>query len=513
MLKIQPIISNSSFSDKRNLKTNNVIYGFAILDIVIVFIIPKPTIFTFVGCILSILLFTLFVNGKLSNSVAGIIACITGFLMRLDFSLLPLGYMVVGLVAAVICFIPLLTSYHQQKFPVIGIFGAVQGIYIYMGALVASPSLAMQEFYPLNVREVGTIASLVYAIVFVTAAIMAGKFLPSMSRFARFTSNRQYFLDAKETFNRCIVLFVVGIMFFAYLPAGISSRLGQFDTIVGYARIVAVAIMILMWQDGKLRKSQKVLVLLFIGLDAFSGLTGGFLLYAAVGAVSSALMVLTLKKPKIVMWLLVLFLPLSIFLNIAKIESRQNEPRQIGHLQSLLTLVHYTDLAMLHPTAESIRESADRFDDSELLGYMVVHVPKDYSYWNKKSYYELPWLLIPRVIVPFKPKYALANEFGRKYGLLNPDDYVTSANTPIQVEAWANFGGPGLVGIGLLVGILLALGERLYNKNYVDGIVLGVLASYQAIVGIESGISAFALVLPVTIIFIPIVRWALYGTT
>lgn len=130
MLKIQPNISNSSFSDKRNLKSNNVMHGFAILDIVISFVLPKPTIFTFAGCILCILLFFLFVNGKLSNSVAGIIACITGFLMRLDFSLLPLGYMVVGLVAAVICFIPLLTSYHQHKFPVIGIFGSVQGIYI-----------------------------------------------------------------------------------------------------------------------------------------------------------------------------------------------------------------------------------------------------------------------------------------------------------------------------------------------------------------------------------------------
>ena len=371
----------------------------------------------------------------------------------------------------------------------------------------------MQTVYPLNVREVGTVASLVYAMVFVIAAILAGRFLPSMSRFARFTSNHLYFLDAKETFNRCIVLFIVGIILYRFLPAGIASRLGLFDTIFSCARIVAVAIMILMWQDRKLRKRQKTLVLLFIALDAYLGLTGTFALYSAIGAIWAALMVLTLEKPKIVMWLLVLFLPLSIFLNIAKTESRQNEPRHIGHLQSLLTLVHYTDLAVIHPTAESIRESADRFDYSELLGYMVVHVPRDYSYWNKESYYQLPWLLIPRVIAPFKPKYALANEFGRKFGLLNPDDFVTSANTPIQVEAWANFGGPGLVGIGLLVGILLALGERLYNKNYLDGIVLEVLASYQAIAGIESGISAFALVLPVTIIFIPIVRWALYGKT
>ncbi len=513
MLKIQSNILTYSNPNKQSLKLHKVVYGLTILDIVIIFLIPKPTIFTFGGCILGILLFTLSVDGNISNSVAGIIACITGFLMRTDFSLLPLGYMVLGLVAAIICFIPLLTSYHRQKFPIIEIFGAVQGIYIYMGSLVASPSLAMQSIYPLNVREVGTVATLVYSIVFVTAAMIIRKLFPSMHRFTKFTSTRLNVLDANGTFNRCIFLFVVGIIFYRYLPVEIAAKLGQFTTIFGYARIIAIVIMILLWLGDNLRTHQKVVVLIFIGLDAFLGLTGAFALYSAVGAISAALMVLTLKKPKIAMWLLVLFLPLSVFLNIAKTESRQNTPRHVSRLEAILTLAHYSDLAIFHPTAESIRESADRFDYSELLGYMVVHVPRDYSYWNKKSYYEIPLLLLPRIIVPFKPKYALANEFGRKYGLLNPNDFVTSANTPVEVEAWANFGGPGLIGIALLVGILLALGERLYNKNYLDGIVLGVIASYQLLGGIESGIIAFALVIPVTIIYVPIVRWALFKKT
>ena len=218
---------------------------------------------------------------------------------------------------------------------------------------------------------------------------------------------------------------------------------------------------------------------------------------------------LALYRRQLAVWLLLFVLPAAIVLNVAKTEARASEPPSAGRVAALTTLSHDALKTLGHPDRSVLAASADRFDYSELLGYIVVHVPRDYPYWNKQSYTELPFVIVPRVLAPFKPRNTLSNQFGRLYGTLAPNDFGTSANTPIQVEAWANFGAPGLVGIAVLVGLLLGIAEGWFDARRPDGFVLGVILAYQIIGGIESGMSAFALAIPTVLIFIPVVRWAL----
>ena len=166
----------------------------------------------------------------------------------------------------------------------------------------------------------------------------------------------------------------------------------------------------------------------------------------------------------------------------------------------------------LHPAAGALPASAWRFGyNSDLLGYVEAHVPSEYPYWNKQTYIDMPLILIPRVLAPFKPKVSLGNEFGREYGLLGANDFVTSENTPLQVEAWANFGPEGLVGVAIIVGLLLGLGEGLFDRRRVDGLVMGTVVAYQLSAGIESGASTWALAIWIVILLVPMTRWAIGG--
>jgi hypothetical protein len=47
---------------------------------------------------------------------------------------------------------------------------------------------------------------------------------------------------------------------------------------------------------------------------------------------------------------------------------------------------------------------------------------------------------VPRVLWPSKPREAMGNTFGMRYGILNEDDSVTSWNLPWTVDFYITFG-------------------------------------------------------------------------
>lgn len=487
-------------------------YLFLVVGLVCAIAIPKPTAETFIASVVVALVLGLLMRRGPVASVGGVVIAVTGWLLRADLSALPTWSLAVDVLASGICFMPLATWRRRpDRFPLLGIFGAMQGVYIYVGGLVGRPSLPYRTFYPLHVREAGSLATLAYVVVLVGAGLMVRRLPVVLPKIRRWTSTPIIPTGAASAFQRAALLVAIGIVVadFHVVPASIAGRLGAIPSIIDMARIVGVALMAALWFRGQLSGTQKILTVAAIAADALAGTNPGAMLYEAVGCLIAGLIVLALHRPRLAMSLIVVLIPVAIVLNVAKTEVRAAKPRPTGHVAAASMLLHDTLETAVHPVRSTFTTSADRFDTSELLGYVAVHVPRNYPYWNKQSYIELPLVLVPRVLAPFKPKYTLANQFGRRYGLIGPEDYSTAVDTPIQVEAWANFGAPGLVVIAALVGAVLAMAESWFDPRRLDGLVLGVLLAYQASGGISSGLDAFALAVPIIVLFVPVVRWAI----
>lgn len=504
-----PTPTQAATADRRHPATAG--YAFLVAGSVGAFSIPAATVTSLGASLAAVLLAARLTGRRLIAAGGGVIVAVTAWLVRSGASGLPLWSVIVGLLAAGVCFIPLLTWRRRpDRFPLLGIFGAIQGIYIYVGTVAARPPLIYDGVYPLHVREAGLVATLAYVGALVGAGMVARRLPVVLPAIRRWTSHVVRDIEPRSAFLRAGVLVIVGIAISRFLPAGIAGHLGAIPSILGTARLAGVAIMVLLWCQRSLSRSQKAWTVVAVLADAVTATSGAFALYASAGCAIAALIVLALHRRHLALWLALMLIPSAVILNVAKTEARAaTAAAPVSKITALRTLGRDAATTIEHPDPSALEISADRLDDAELLGYIAVHVPRDYPYWNKKSYIDLPFVLVPRAIAPFKPRNTLENQFGRRYGLLNPNDFTTAANTPIQVEAWANFGAPGLIGVAVLVGLLLGLAEGWFDPRRSDGFVLATLLAYQMTGGIESGMTAFALAGPTVIIFIPVVRWAL----
>lgn len=484
-------------------------YTLIIASVISLFLLPATSLIIFILAETTIVIFSIVTKQDYFTTSLAFAGCIIAFLVKLNLSQLPFFYIFIGLSTVAICHLPITLQYNKSRFPLLGKYGAVEGIYLLITILLAAPNDAYSVLYPINIREIGIIATFGFVLIYVISGLFFEQLLPNASKLQRITSTITNIHNTTEVFWRCIILFIIGEYCRRFLPSGLSSRLGQLVILLGLLRLVAIAIIVFMWTEKRLNKFQSITILLLIACDTFFGFSGAFALYSIIGGFKVALFVITLKKRNIVIWILILLIPVAIFMNVAKAEARAQESTNVSKVSAALSLLHFTNHALLHASKTEIEQSAERFNRAKELGYIVYHVPRDYPYWNKQTYTLLPLVLIPRFIAPFKPTYGLQNEFGRKYGLLNPNDFITSQNLSVEVEAWANFGLPGLIIIGLIIGLLLAFMGSIFDKRYVDGIILGVIMAYECTMGLESGISSFALALPFVILLIPVVRWAL----
>lgn len=100
-----------------------------------------------------------------------------------------------------------------------------------------------------------------------------------------------------------------------------------------------------------------------------------------------------------------------------------------------------------------------RLNHLGLLGHVIVSTPDMVPSWGGSTYKSLLFLAVPRAVWPDKPSVGVANLFGRQYGLLVPDDRVTTVNVDPVTEAWMNGGWLAVLlssaGIGLLFGGIL----------------------------------------------------------
>jgi hypothetical protein len=88
------------------------------------------------------------------------------------------------------------------------------------------------------------------------------------------------------------------------------------------------------------------------------------------------------------------------------------------------------------------------------LAWCVLSTPNPQPYRYGSTYLPLFTKWIPRLIWKDKPKEYLGNEWGRRYGLINPDSYSVSFNLPWIAEMYMNFGFAGVLGVSFFIGLL-----------------------------------------------------------
>jgi len=105
----------------------------------------------------------------------------------------------------------------------------------------------------------------------------------------------------------------------------------------------------------------------------------------------------------------------------------------------------------------------------------IEFTPDVIPYWKGYSLRPLLTAPIPRFVMPWKPQERMGQDYGHRYGLLDPTDFSTSLNLPILDELYINFGIIGII-IGMfLIGIAYRILYRIINY---EG-----MSFYTAIIG------------------------------
>lgn len=109
-----------------------------------------------------------------------------------------------------------------------------------------------------------------------------------------------------------------------------------------------------------------------------------------------------------------------------------------------------------------------RSADMDLFADVVRLTPAPVPYWGGDTYKSLVGAFVPRFLWPDKPTKSLGQDFGHRYGYLDPGDLGTSINLPYLVEFYANFGESGVLFGMLIVGVVIRVGSHLYNRRGQD---------------------------------------------
>jgi hypothetical protein len=146
--------------------------------------------------------------------------------------------------------------------------------------------------------------------------------------------------------------------------------------------------------------------------------------------------------------------------------------------QLFLTVDGYINGARRDGSTSATQTAVRRISHTWLFAHVVLKSPDEVPFWGGQTYKPLFTAMVPRAIWPDKPREETGGLFGKRYDLLEPTSQ-TSLNLPWHIETYVNFGSLGVViGMGL-IGVFLALLDKLLNapgrRELEMGIGLGIL--------------------------------------
>ncbi len=258
---------------------------------------------------------------------------------------------------------------------------------------------------------------------------------------------------------------------YLYLPAARAmSPVGQAMAPIG---LFAIGLLFVAWYRGQLRDVEKIIY--WAVLIPFE-----FLIHVYEGLITPIILLFLflitlywyLSRKIGVILTLVLFAALYIFpiLKLSNVFIVQDSPTVASRVSDKMGAI---GLAALLFSAQGQEEGSAvagknvappllrRLALVVVLQFCVDQTPERVAYLKGETFKNLLTNLVPRVFWPNKPTEVMGQWFGHTYRILHPGDRVTSINLPWIVEFYINFGPLGVaVGMGL-VGVLLALLERM----------------------------------------------------
>jgi len=151
---------------------------------------------------------------------------------------------------------------------------------------------------------------------------------------------------------------------------------------------------------------------------------------------------------------------------------RLSDAGMIEKARAFGDIVYRITLGGAVPPQELIEMASMRLAQFTVFGEVIADTPSIVPFWAGASFYPILFKPVPRFIMPDKPEELSGGWFGHRYGLITPENIVTSINLPQIVELYGNF---GLVGV--LAGMFIfGLVYRLLIEMYVHpGMGLGAL--------------------------------------
>ncbi|MES9959407.1 MAG: hypothetical protein ABW089_03160 [Sedimenticola sp.] len=105
----------------------------------------------------------------------------------------------------------------------------------------------------------------------------------------------------------------------------------------------------------------------------------------------------------------------------------------------------------------SLLRTFHRMNHLGIFTLAIDKTPEEVPYLGVGLYKSIFYSLIPRAVWSGKPTLNTTNNFGRTFGILWPDDFVTSVNVDPLTEAWIAGGFTAVLATGIGAGIIFGL--------------------------------------------------------
>jgi hypothetical protein len=476
---------------------------FCILGTVLV-VLPTPAAVVAAawGCIMFIVLR---IRGGLGGVGWYLMITVVAVLFRVNIPELPSGLRWAGLfalLAAASAFVVRPID-RTTDFPFVQLFCMVSAVYVAVGVLFARSGYVLSRLVTDEQREVG----LWYYGLFLLTVVIGSIAIPRKDR------------PDLEVQGHVRVFAAVLVIAASYLGsaaidyADLGTRLGSAGDTVALVRTAGFMGLWWLWLRRELSVVLMVPAVGLVAIDVLNGF-GTTLLYTGLATPIAGLCLYVALRRRVPWGLLVVAAMIALSLNAVKsdvrVESRGTETSDGESLTSRGAAIASQSVTTEGWSTERLSSAANRFaySSGDVLGYIVSVVPSQYPQWDRSTYTYLPLSVIPRALAPWKPVADVGNKFGHDYDLLDTRDDVTSANVPISLEAYVNFGLAGLIVAGLLTGVVLALASRWITLDSPANYLLGSILAGQFIGGVEADTTRMLGLLPLLLlVFIPLTRF------
>ncbi|MGD0075224.1 MAG: hypothetical protein ABSD31_12930, partial [Candidatus Binataceae bacterium] len=171
---------------------------------------------------------------------------------------------------------------------------------------------------------------------------------------------------------------------------------------------------------------------------------------------SALLMAIYIRGRGRMPWLVItLAVPAFLVLAAGKIGFRMLLPgdqwRSVGTVEKVEIYREALRLAYDDPAGLDLGETLlTRMSETWLLAAVAERSPRLVPYWGGVTYASAGWSLVPRLMMPDKPKEESGQDFPHRYGIIRPEDHQTSTNFAALIEMYANFGPAGVI-VGMML--------------------------------------------------------------